>query len=132
MRAQSTELKVDARFLGFVPPGELRAAYNAATMLVHTCAVETFGLSVSEAMACGTPVVAARGGALPEVMGEAGILVPPENLDEFAHQIGKLFADPLAARRLGELGRRRSVTEFSVERMVERYEQVLLDLEDAR
>ncbi len=64
VRAQAERLRLDVRFLGFLSPHELAAAYNAATCLVHTGDVETFGLAVAEAMACGRPVVAERRAAL--------------------------------------------------------------------
>lgn len=131
LRQRARELGVDAHFLGLLSPNDMRAAYNAATLLVHTCAVETFGLSVSEAMACARPVVAAASGALPEVVGDAGVLVIPGDLPEFARQIAILLADSAACRVLGERGRIRSVAEFSLERMVAKYEELLLALEAA-
>ncbi|MEO8293935.1 MAG: glycosyltransferase family 4 protein [Gemmatimonadota bacterium] len=129
LRAEARELRIDARFLGFLPPAELRAAYNAADIVVHTCAVETFGLSVSEAMACGRCVVAAAGGALPEVIHDAGVLVEPDDLAGFAGQVTSLLADRSARERLGVMARERSWNLFSLEKMVDNCEQVLQDLE---
>src|SRR2546425_9780149 len=77
IRDQAARRGLTVRLLGFLPPDELAAAYNAATCLVHACAVETFGLAIAEAMACGRPVVAVGGGGLPEGLGGTGGLPPP-------------------------------------------------------
>jgi len=132
LRVQAAQLGVDARFLGFLAGAHLRAAYNAATCVIHACMVETFGLSVGEAMACGRPVVAAAGGGVVEVIGEAGILVPPLDREEFTRRVEGLLRDPEECRRLGQAARARSVAMFSVEKMITEYETLLLQLEQSR
>ena len=62
---RAAALGVDVRWPGFLPPRALRGAWSAATLMVHACDVETFGLSVAEAMCCGAAIVAARGGGVP-------------------------------------------------------------------
>ncbi|NPV70661.1 MAG: glycosyltransferase family 4 protein [Firmicutes bacterium] len=74
-------------FPGYVPGNLLPALYNAATIFVYPSLYEGFGLPVLEAMACGTPVVASNVSSLPEVVGEAGILVNPLDKDELASAI---------------------------------------------
>jgi glycosyltransferase involved in cell wall biosynthesis len=64
---------------GLVDDADLPAVYGGATLLVQPSLEEGFGLPVLEAMACGVPVVASRRGALPEVVGDAGVLVDPED-----------------------------------------------------
>src|SRR6185312_6475218 len=69
---------------------------------------EGFGLPVVEAMACGTPVVTSRGGALPELVGDAGLLVDPDHTEEFASALQRLLDHPDLAAELGARGRRRT------------------------
>ena len=103
--------RVDVRFMGRLPHDQLVGAYNASLGLVHTGAVETFGLSVLEAMACGRPVVASSGGALPEVIGTdggAGTLVDVDSIHATASAIRCLFAEPEQAAATGARARERA------------------------
>ena len=68
-----------ARFLGRVTDDELADLYRAAAVTAYPSLYEGFGLPVIEAMACGSPVVASNRGAIPEVAGEAGLLVEPDS-----------------------------------------------------
>jgi glycosyltransferase involved in cell wall biosynthesis len=67
--------------------------YNGAGVLVLPSFYEGFGLPVLEAMACGTPVVAAHRGSLPEIVGDAGLLINPEDADGLASAIERVLAD---------------------------------------
>ena len=125
VRVQAEQLGVDVRLLGFLPADELAAAYNAATCFVHACGVETFGLTVAEAMACGRPVVAVASGALPEVVGEAGVLAAANDPAAFAAAVRDLLADPARAAVLGAAARDRAVAAFSMERMGREYGEAL-------
>jgi glycosyltransferase involved in cell wall biosynthesis len=82
------------RHLGYVDPDDRFALYAGARLLVQPSFEEGFGLPVLEAMTVGVPVVAARRGALPEVLGEAGVLVDPEDPADLSAAIAKLVADP--------------------------------------
>lgn len=77
--------------LGFVPVEDLVALYNAATLFVMPSIYEGFGLPVLEAMSCGCPVVASRGGSLAEVVGEAGNYIDPYDVDSIAAGINEVF-----------------------------------------
>ena len=125
VRTQAERLGVEVQLLGFLPADELAAAYNAASCLVHVCPVETFGLTVAEAMACGRPVVAVASGALPEVVDGVGVLAPADDPAAFAEAVRALLADPARAAALGAAARDRAVDAFSMERMGREYGEAL-------
>ena len=79
--------------------------YNGAGLLVIPSFYEGFGLPVLEAMACHTPVLAADRGSLPEIVGEAGLLINPEDPDELAAAIERILRDDLLRADLIEKGR---------------------------
>lgn len=83
---------------------DLPALYNAAGVLAMPSFYEGFGLPVLEAMACGTPVVAADRASLPEVAGEAGMLVNPDDLDDIARALARVLTDEPLRARMRELG----------------------------
>src|SRR5439155_23983655 len=95
-------------FTGFVPDADLTRFYRIATCLVLPSRDEGFGLPVIEAMACGTPVVASRAGALPELVGDAGLLVAPDGTEELVAALGRLLGDPELRAELRERGLRRA------------------------
>jgi glycosyltransferase involved in cell wall biosynthesis len=76
-RLRELGLEGEVIFPGFVPDGDLPALYSAADLFVFPSLYEGFGLPVLEAMACGTPVIASNSSSLPEVIGDAGIMVDP-------------------------------------------------------
>jgi hypothetical protein len=78
---------------GYVPDEHLVWLYNAAEMLLYPSFYEGFGLPPLEAMACGTPVIASNGGALPEVVGSGGILLPPNEPGMWASAIHTLLTN---------------------------------------
>jgi len=90
--------------IGHVPNDVLAALYRRANAFVFPSLAEGFGLPVAEAMACGAPVVASRVSSLPEVCGEAGLLVDPENVDEIAAAIARLLGEGALRRRLRDRG----------------------------
>ena len=95
-------------FTGFVPDDELRHWYSAAQVLVMPSVDEGFGLPALEAMACGTPVVASRGGALPEVVGDAGLLFAPKDTAALTSILQSLLSDTALRHSLSERGRERA------------------------
>jgi glycosyltransferase involved in cell wall biosynthesis len=94
-------LGVRAEFRGHVGQDELAALYRGAGCLVFPSRYEGFGLPVLEAMASGTPVVATTGGAIPEVAGDAAILVEPGNAPALAGGIERALADHERLRQAG-------------------------------
>jgi glycosyltransferase involved in cell wall biosynthesis len=80
-------LERHVRFLDYVPDQNLPFLYQSAEALILISHYEGFGLPVLEAMASGTPVVASNSSSLPEVIGEAGILVPPDDPDQTAEAL---------------------------------------------
>lgn len=100
-RQQLTER---VHFLGFVEEGDLPLLYNTADLFVYPSLYEGFGLPVLEAMACGTPVVAADASALPEVVGQAGLLVDPYDVEAMAEVMAHLLADTALQQRLRQAG----------------------------
>ncbi len=80
-------------FPGFIPREDLPLWYNGATALVYPSFYEGFGLPPLEAMACGTPVMAAQASSLPEVVGDAGLLVPPLDIEGMADGLNRLLED---------------------------------------
>jgi len=113
--ARSLGLAGVVRFLGPVAEAEKAALYSAATVFAFLSEYEGFGLPPLEAMACGTPVLAGRTSSLPEVVGEAGLLVDPLDEAEAVAALGRLLADPSLRAELGRRGRERAAT-FSWER----------------
>jgi len=81
------------RFLGFVPIETLRAFYQTASAFVFPSLYEGFGLPPLEAMACGTPVVCSRVSSLPEVVGQAAVIVNPENVFDIARGMREVLLD---------------------------------------
>ena len=80
-------------FTGFVDDADLVHFYNGASTLVMPSFDEGFGLPALEAMACGTPVIASRAGALPEVVGNAGKLFNPHDPDELKVCLSDVLGD---------------------------------------
>ncbi len=89
---------------GFVAPEDLPLLYAGATALVCPSLAEGFGLPVLEAMACGTPVVCARAGALPEVAGDAAVYVDPAEVADIAAALSRVLHDAELRRALRARG----------------------------
>src|SRR5438874_1085002 len=125
-RAHELRLGDRVRFLGGVGDQDLPAFYNLASVYVgasrraERLGVEGFGISLVEASACGLPVVAGDSGGVPDAVrdGETGLLVPPEEPAAIADAICRLLADPAAATRMGQNGRRAVETYFNWDRVV--------------
>jgi glycosyltransferase involved in cell wall biosynthesis len=97
------------KHLGYIPDADRPALYAGATALVLPSFAEGFGLPVLEAMTVGVPVIASDRGSLPEVVGDAGLLVSPDDPDELAAALQRLSTDRALAASLGARGARRAL-----------------------
>jgi glycosyltransferase involved in cell wall biosynthesis len=98
----------DVLFTGYVPPEEMPALYNAAELFVFPSLYEGFGLPVIEAMACGVPVVASNLSAIPEVAGEAALLVDPRDVEQLCDAMERLLRDKRLQAALRKRGLERA------------------------
>jgi glycosyltransferase involved in cell wall biosynthesis len=117
----------DVRFLGFVPIDVLRIFYDAAKVFVFPSLYEGFGLPPLEAMAHGTPVVTSNTSSLPEVVGNAAVLVNPENIFELMRALHRVLVDHSLRERLKQRGYEQAARyswEGSVERILHVYREV--------
>jgi glycosyltransferase involved in cell wall biosynthesis len=118
------------RFLGYVSIDVLRIFFDMAKVFVFPSLYEGFGLPPLEAMAHGTPVVASNVTALPEVVGNAALMVNPENVFEISRALLRVLSDQSLRERMKAAGLEQ-VQHFSwdvsVRRMIETYEQVVAE-----
>jgi len=117
----------DVRFLGFVPIEVLRIFYDQAKIFVFPSLYEGFGLPPLEAMAHGTPVVTSNVSSLPEVVGNAAVLVNPENVFEIMRALHRVLLDQPMRERMKERSYQQAAKfswEKSVRRILDVYHQV--------
>lgn len=103
-RIESLGLSQSVTLLGFVPDSDLPALFGSCLAFVFPSLYEGFGLPPLEAMTCGAPVVAARASAVPEVVGEAGLLFPPGQAAELAQALKAVALEPELADDLRQRG----------------------------
>src|SRR3984885_11159733 len=118
----------DVRFLGFVPIEVLRIFSDEAKIFVFPSLYEGFGLPPLEAMAHGTPVVTSNVSSLPEVVGNAAVLVNPENVFEIMRALHRVLMDKALRDRMKQRGYQQAAKfswEGSVRRMLETYGEVV-------
>jgi glycosyltransferase involved in cell wall biosynthesis len=121
------KLHKHVRFLGFVADDTLAALYRLATVFVFPSLYEGFGLPPLEAMASGTPVVTSNRSSLPEVVGDAAVLVDPYSAASIAEGIQRVLSDADLRRTLSERGLARA-REFSWESSIRRVHEVYMDV----
>ncbi len=118
-------------FTGRISSAAFVREYARAGMAVVPSVYEGFGLPAGEAMACGVPVIATTGGALPEVVGDAGVLVPPRDTPALTAAIEDLLDHPAKAAALGQRGYQRVQAHFTWQRAAEKtvaaYREVIHD-----
>jgi len=119
----SHKLHKHVRFLGYQPDETLAILYRLASVFVFPSLYEGFGLPPLEAMACGTPVVTSNVSSLPEVTGDAAVLVDPYDVESIAHGVQNVLTNPTLSAELRTKGKARA-SEFSWERSVARTRQV--------
>lgn len=113
--------------LRFIPYSSDRSAlakyYQAADLYVHGAKAEAWGLTITEAMACGLPVVASDVGGIPDQVteGQSGFLVPVGNADLMADRVGALLDDAKLRGAMGCFAAKRAITEFDLSVMISNY-----------
>ncbi len=112
---QRLGLEPHVTFTGYVADEDLPALYTGADLFAFPSLYEGFGLPVLEAMACGTPVVTSNTSSLPEVVGDAALLVDPYDVEAMASAMRQVLEDPALAQALRQRGLARAAT-FSWER----------------
>ncbi len=125
---QAHDLSSMIVMLGKPDPEKLLQIYNAADALLAPSLYEGFGLTVLEAMACGTPVITSNVSALPEVTGDAAILVDPLDVEAMVEAVCQLRQDPVrcAAQRQGGLDQAKQFSwEESARRTAQIYEKLV-------
>jgi glycosyltransferase involved in cell wall biosynthesis len=125
---QAHHLESCIRYLKDLDKPTLVAAYNAADILIAPSFHEGFGLTLLEAMACGTPVITSNTSAMPEVVGDAGILVDPKDCQAIADAVCCLQRDSAYYQKLKEKGLKRSQLfrwEKTAEQIAELYTSLL-------
>ncbi|MCX5994187.1 MAG: glycosyltransferase family 4 protein, partial [Chloroflexi bacterium] len=100
-------------FRNQIETSELIKLYRTATLVAVPSTYEGFGIPAAEAMACGAPLVSTTAGALPEVVGDAGILIPPADSAALSAAIAGLMEDPAKRSEYSILGRKRIVEKFN-------------------
>lgn len=106
--AAASENAERVRLLDNIADGELRLLYQTADLLATPSIYEGFGIPVVEAMASGTPVVCSDGGSLPEIAGDAALIVSPEDVDGLAQALVRLTSDAALRETLIARGRERA------------------------
>lgn len=123
------QLQDSVQFVSGISNQQMVEYYASATVVVCPSLYEGFGLPAGEAMACGVPVISSDGGALPEVVGDAGIVVPAGDSGALAQALRKLLADDALRASLGEKARARIEEQFSwrlaAECLVDYYREIL-------
>ncbi len=121
------KLHKHVRFLGFVADDTLAALYRLATVFVFPSLYEGFGLPPLEAMASGTPVVTSNRSSLPEVVGDAAVLVDPYSASSIADGIQQVLSDASLRQTLAARGLARA-KDFSWEASIRRIHEVYMDV----
>jgi glycosyltransferase involved in cell wall biosynthesis len=119
----------DIILCGYVPNSTLPLIYNAATVFLCPSLRESFGLPILEAMACGTPVITSTTSSMPEVAGNAALLVDPTSAEDMAHQLWNLIQDPILRAELRIRGLERAALfswESTASKLLDVYADVLL------
>jgi len=125
-----SKMEHQVRFLGFVPFETLRCFYESAAAFVFPSRYEGFGLPPLEAMACGTPVVTSNVSSLPEVVGDAAILVKPENVFDIARGIREVLTDEPVRAELIRRGHEQAAR-FSWERTARQVLDIYIESADS-
>ncbi|MFA4890440.1 MAG: glycosyltransferase family 1 protein [Candidatus Paceibacterota bacterium] len=125
--ARESLYKDDIFFVNFVPQEDLNAFYSAADLFVFPSLNEGFGVPVVEAMASGTPVITSNTTALPEVAGDAAVLVDPLNIKQIAYEMNRILSDNNFKKGLIKKGLERA-KQFTWDKTTEYTKKTYFDL----
>ena len=123
---QAQSLETEVHYIGKPDKSTLVTIYNAADILIAPSLHEGFGITLLEAMACGTLVITSNVSAMPEVVGDAGVLVEPTNSQEIANAVEKLYKDDAYCQKLIAMGVERAklfTWEATAEQIAQLYER---------
>jgi glycosyltransferase involved in cell wall biosynthesis len=108
----------DVIFTGYISDDEIPILMNGACLLIYPSLYEGFGRPPLEAMACGTPVIVSNISSMPEVVGDAGALVDPTDVDDIANTILAILTNDKIRKEMAEKGLERAKL-FSTEKMIQ-------------
>ncbi len=121
-------LDASVQFVGFIPADDLAIWYNCAELFIYPSVFEGFGLPVLEAMACGTPVIVSDASSLPEVVGDAGVCIPPHEVGAWTEALRRAYDDAdwrRAARERGLESAARYRWERTAQQTIESYRRAV-------
>lgn len=121
--AEELEIANNVKFVDFIETNELPKFYSSSKFFALATLHEGFGLVFAEAMACGIPIVSTNVAAVPEVVGEGGILVEPRNPDQLAEAMLKLFNDETLRQELSKKALEQA-KRFSIEKRTNEMEEI--------
>jgi len=122
-----SKFKDDIKFLGYIDSADRAYLYNLAAVFVYPSFYEGFGFPPLEAMACGLPVVASYASSLPEVVGEAALMVDPYNINDIARALTEILTDDNLRKKLIARGLEQA-KKFSWQKTAEEYLEILSKL----
>jgi len=117
-------LEKRVNFFSNLTQEDLRKTYCEAELAIIPSLYEGFGFAAIEAMACGVPLISSSGGALPEVIKDTGIIIPPKNAKEIYNSVDFLLSSPKSAKELAEKGLQRVNSKFSWTAIAKQLEKV--------
>ena len=117
-------LEKRVNFFSNLTQEDLRKTYCEAELAIIPSLYEGFGFAAIEAMACGVPLISSSGGALPEVIKDTGIIIPPKNVKEIYNSVDYLLSSPHSAKELAEKGLQRAKSKFSWSAIAKQLEKV--------
>jgi glycosyltransferase involved in cell wall biosynthesis len=126
---KSSGMEQSIRILGVISDEDLPLLYNCADLFVYPSLYEGFGLPPLEAMACGVPIITSNTSSLPEVVGNAGIMVDPNDIESLSEEMYKVLNDKELKHRMSRDGLKRSkmfTWEKMVKEVLEIYNEILL------
>jgi glycosyltransferase involved in cell wall biosynthesis len=106
--AMSCGVSAAVRFLGYVEDSDIAALYRACHVHVFPSKYEGFGLPLAEALACGAPTITTSATSMPEIAGDAAVLVPPSDLDALSEALGSLCGSESRRAELRRAGPKQS------------------------